>query len=604
MSDTTSDCASGRGSPGSEEGARRIPAVAEAKKFVVLKFGGTSVSFSKTWAQIIQRVRELQEQGFRVMLVLSALSQVTNRLEMCIKEAVEHQEVVSLQVIEATHRRLAKEGGLDASCLKGVLEKINELSELLQGVAMIGEVSPRLQARICSYGEAMSTLIAVQILKHAGIHSAMFVSGDLLTTTMPLNANDNDKYLNANVFPRCDPLWAEEVLESKIGISDVCVTQGFVVKNPKGENCLLGRGGSDTSGSLLAAMVNAHHLEIWTDVYGMFSGDPRRMPHARLIQRISSREALELATAGAKVLHPRCITPAAMFGIPIEIRNTMDPSSEFTLITVDDFCKPWFQGATTQRNSGKLNLRSGSPLQVSPRNSIRAGSPVNESSPTTPAGGNMGGMGMRRMTSTDLRKLDKRAPSFCGVVAQTGCVLVSLTTMEMWGASGFLAKCFKPFDNYQVSVDHVATSQSGVSVTVSHVPGGLEGDAWIGVMEELRELGEVEVTENVAVVTVVGRRIREKLPDLGKSMENFAQVEVLMVSASSEDVAMSFVVMEKKAQDLVEVLHHCLIPVHGGDQMFGPTWQAIEARTQTRRESMDEKAAQEAALMALESLRT
>jgi len=130
----------GRGSPGSEEGARRIPAVAEAKKFVVLKFGGTSVSFSKTWAQIIQRVRELQEQGFRVMLVLSALSQVTNRLEMCIKEAVEHQEVVSLQVIEATHRRLAKESGLDASCLKGVLEKINELSELLQGVAMIGSI--------------------------------------------------------------------------------------------------------------------------------------------------------------------------------------------------------------------------------------------------------------------------------------------------------------------------------------------------------------------------------------------------------------------------------------------------------------------------------
>jgi aspartate kinase len=84
-------------------------------------------------------------------------------------------------------------------------------------------------------------------------------------------------------------------------------TQGFVAKNHKGESCLLGRGGSDTSGSLLAAMVAAHHLEIWTDVYGMFSGDPRRMPHARLIQRLSSREALELATSGAKVLHLLCI---------------------------------------------------------------------------------------------------------------------------------------------------------------------------------------------------------------------------------------------------------------------------------------------------------
>ena len=117
-------------------------------------------------------------------------------------------------------------------------------------------------------------------------------------------------------------------------------------------------------------MVAAHHLEIWTDVYGMFSGDPRRMPHARLIQTIGSREALELATSGAKVLHPRCITPAAMFGIPIEIRNTMDPSSEFTRITVDDFYKPADAVAEQQRNSLSASSSSGkltSPRHASPR---------------------------------------------------------------------------------------------------------------------------------------------------------------------------------------------------------------------------------------------
>lgn len=577
----------------------------------MLKFGGTSVSFARTWEQIVQRVRELLAEGFRVMLVLSALSQVTNRLEKCIQEAVAGQELLSLQFIEETHRRLAKEVGLDANCLKGVAEKIAELGEIFQGVTMIGEVSPRLQARICSYGEMMSTLMAVQILRFHGIHSALFTSGDLLTTSMPLNANDTDKYLNANVFPRCQPEWAEEVLEKSCGVSDVVVTQGFVAKNPKGENCLLGRGGSDTSGSLLSAMVQAHHLEIWTDVYGMFSGDPRRMPHARLIQRISSREALELATSGAKVLHPRCITPAAMFGIPIEIRNTMDPSSEFTLITVDDYCKTVEHGGAMpgQRTSGKFgSFRAGSPSQTSPRQgSLRSGSPVNEmTTPTDKMGMGMG-MGMRRMTATDLAKLDTRSPSFCGVVAQHGCVLLTLTTMEMWGASGFLAKAFQPFDQFQISVDHVATSQSGISVTVSHVPGGMEGDAWAGMMEMLREFGEVEVTADVAVVTVVGRRIRQKLPELGKSMSHFEQVEVLMMSASSEDVAMSFVVSEKKAQDLVEVLHHSLIPVQGGDQMFGPTWQAIKNRAAQRRESMDEnseKEAADAALLALQNLRT
>ena len=149
---TVTDMPTGRGSPGSEDGIKRIDSIAEGTKFVVLKFGGTSVSFSKTWAQIIQRVRELQEQGFRVMLVLSALSQVTNRLEMCIQEAVAHEELVSLQFIEDTHRRLAKEEGMDASCLKGVLEKISELSDLLQGVAMIGRIHDLIASfYICAY---------------------------------------------------------------------------------------------------------------------------------------------------------------------------------------------------------------------------------------------------------------------------------------------------------------------------------------------------------------------------------------------------------------------------------------------------------------------
>ena len=230
---------------------------------------------------------------------------------------------------------------------------------------------------------------------------------------------------------------------------------------------------------------------------------------------------------------------------------------------------------------------------------IRSGSPVSggleSMAPNT-------GMGMRRMTASDLREMDKRESTFCGVVAQDRCVLITLTTMEMWGASGFLARCFQPFSNYQISVDHVATSQSGVSVTVSHVPGGLEGDIWAGVIEELRDLGEVEVTANVSVVTVVGRRIREKLPDLGKSMEHLAQVEVLMMSASSENVAVSFVVLQNKAQDLVEVLHHCLIPIHGGDEMFGPTYQHIKARDAQRRRSMDEEEAKDSAIKALQSL--
>eukprot|EP00960_Hanusia_phi_P068980 766978-Hanusia_phi.AAC.2 len=433
--------------------------------------------------------------------------------------------------------RLAKECGLEASALRDVTERISELGDLLQGLSMIQEVSPKLQARICSYGEQMSTRLAVQILKHNNIKASLIQSGDLLLTDTPLNAQDTDKYLNANVFPKCDPIWAENVIESKVGPADVIVTQGFVAKNVKGESCLLGRGGSDTSGSLFAALVAAHHLEIWTDVYGMFSGDPRKMPHARLIQRISSREAQELATSGAKVLHPRCIAPAAMYGVPIEIHNTMDPDSEYTVITVDDFCKPCEEKNGLPKKEVQPSA-SRSPLSQSPFASPRNGSSAHGWNSTGPKSS---GMGIRRMTHNDLTELDTRPPAFAGVVAQPGCVMLTLTTMEMWGATGFLYRCFAPFHDFSISVDHVATSQSGISVTTSHIPGGVEGDAFKGLMVALEELGaagsacwcwltcgagEVEVCYHVAVVTVVGRRIRERLPDLGKAMSAFEGMQV------------------------------------------------------------------------------
>ena len=379
---------------------------------------------------------------------------------------------------------------MESSALREVTERITELGDLLQGLSMIQEVSPKLQARICSYGEQMSTRLAIQILKHNNIKASLVQSGDLLVTDTHLTAPDTDKYLNANVFPKCDPVWAESVIESKVGPVDVIVTQGFVAKNAKGESCLPGRGGSDTSGSLFAALVSAHHLEIWTDVYGMFSGDPRKMPHARLIQRISSREAQELATSGAKVLHPRCIAPAAMYGVPIEIRNTMDPDSEYTVITVDDFCKP-----CEDKNGGMKkdaqNSASRSPLSQSPFASPRNGPSAlgwNSAGPKT------SGMGIRRMTHNDLTELDTRPPAFAGVVAQPGCVMLTLTTMEMWGATGFLYRCFAPFHDFSISVDHVATSQSGISVTTSHIPGGIEGDAFKGLMQALEELGATRST--------------------------------------------------------------------------------------------------------------
>ena len=342
----------------------------------------------------------------------------------------------------------------------------------------------------------------------------------------------------------------------------------------------------------------------------MFSGDPRKMPHARLILRISSREAQELATSGAKVLHPRCIAPAALAGIPIEIRNTMDPGSEYTLITVDDYAtdEPPVHDDLPDAGLSDGTSSRGSSTQASPRGPMGSSLPVGLSESTRQPSGGLGltpgkGMGMRRKTHNDLKMLTSTS-SLCGVVQQSGCIVLSLTTMEMWGTYGFLGKCFAPFMDHGISVDHVATSQSGVSVTISYVPGGPDGDAFQGLIKDLRELGTVEWQPHCSVVTVVGNRISKHLPDLGRAMQKLKDVEVLMVSASSEDVAMSFVVREKAAQHLVEVFHHELIPVRGGDAMFGSTFKQLIDVNVERHHSLDLAEAEKAAHEALQALQS
>merc|ERR1719161_3007715 len=114
------------------------------------------------------------------------------------------------------------------------------------------------------------------------------------------------------------------------------ITQGFIGSNAKNYTCLLGRGGSDTSGALFAALLGAARLEIWTDVHGLFTSDPRHVSHTRLIRITNYRVAQELASMGAKVLHPRCLVPASWANPPVEIHNTGDPQGPFTRISGDN----------------------------------------------------------------------------------------------------------------------------------------------------------------------------------------------------------------------------------------------------------------------------
>lgn len=320
--------------------------------------------------------------------------------------------------------------------------------------------------------------------------------------------NEHSHFLDARIDATHDPGQAERLASGH----DVVLTQGFIAGTPDGQTCLLGRGGSDTSGALFAALLGAQELEIWTDVPGMFTADPRLVPVARLIRRIGYREAQELAALGAKVLHPRCLAPLRASGIPLSIRSTADPDAE----------------------------------------------------------------------GTRIEATEEDHPAVTAVTCRSGVTLLSLSSLDMWGRSGFLARVFAPFDELGVSIDLVATSQSSIGMTLDDLPGGTDGPTFRRLLDRLEPMGDVKVIHPCAVVSIVGRRIRSALHELGPAMSVFHERPVHLVSDSAEDLNLSFVVDEKDAHSLVSRLHGHLFGAQGGGPRFGQTWEMLTGRERAR----------------------
>ncbi|HEX6199481.1 MAG TPA: aspartate kinase, partial [Thermoanaerobaculia bacterium] len=191
-------------------------------------------------------------------------------------------------------------------------------------------MTPRLRARVMSAGELLSTRLGAAWLARRGIPTSWQDARDLLRARPEPHAPPERQYLSATCDHEGDP-----ELDARLRRlpERVVLTQGFLARLPNGDTALLGRGGSDTAAAYLAAKLGAEHLEIWTDVPGLFTTNPRDVPEARLLLHLSYGEAGELASKGAKVLHPRCIRPAQARGIPIHVRCTPQPELLGTVIS-------------------------------------------------------------------------------------------------------------------------------------------------------------------------------------------------------------------------------------------------------------------------------
>lgn len=292
----------------------------------VLKFGGTSVANAENISKVVAIVKESITKD-KTIVVVSALGGVTDLLLNAAALAADGNESYKdkLTVIEQRHLETVKQlipVAQQSHLLSLVKKSCNEIEDICNGIFLLGELTPRTKDRISSYGELISSQIIAAKFNSDGIAATWKDSRELVLTNSTFTAAEVD-YTATNQK-------VNDYFQSQP--SSLFILPGFVATDKNGVTTTLGRGGSDFTAAIIASGVKANVLEIWTDVSGMMTADPRLTNNARIIPHISYQEAMELSHFGAKVIYPPTIQPVMSLGIPVWIKNTFVPTDEGTLI--------------------------------------------------------------------------------------------------------------------------------------------------------------------------------------------------------------------------------------------------------------------------------
>ena len=306
---------------------------------IVCKFGGTSVGDAPAIARtaaIIAGRRDRQP-----VVVVSALGGATNTLLQIAEQSAKGQLIGALSAVESLRDRHLKQteallGDDAAACtdISGELSAMfDELAALAEALKTLGDLTPRSLDAIASLGEQLSSVLVVAAFRAHGLPAEHVDARQVMIT--------DAQYTRAEPQPDAIAEAAQRLIMPMVRAGSIPVMGGFIGSAlGTGVTTTLGRGGSDYSASLVGAALQAEAIEIWTDVDGMLTADPRVVPDAKLIERIGFEEASELASFGAKVLHPNTIAPAVMRGIPVWVLNSARPEGTGTLITFDSPRRP------------------------------------------------------------------------------------------------------------------------------------------------------------------------------------------------------------------------------------------------------------------------
>ncbi len=471
--------------------------------WIVLKFGGTSVSARHRWDNIGRIARDSRREGARVLIVVSALSGVTDALKGISESTDAADRATRAAALVDRHLSFCASLGLAPPApLSAGLQRLQALLDDVRAPAR----ALSWQAELLGLGEALSSAIGAAYLSATVLPVGWIDARDWLTASSPPNSTEWSRYLSASCETRPSPAAAAALAEA----GEVLITQGFIARSINGEPVILGRGGSDTSASLFGALLGARRVEIWTDVPGMFTANPRRVPQARLLRRLDYDEAQEIATTGAKVLHPRCIAPCREHGVPLAIRDTERPALPGTQIAAAGLDVP---------------------------------------------------------------------PCVKAISARSGITLVSMESVGMWQQVGFLADVFGLFKKHGLSVDLIGSAETNVTVSLDPSENLINDDTLQRLTADLAAVCRVKVIAPCAAITLVGRGIRALLHRLSPVLAELGEERVHLISQSSNNLNLTFVVDEALAEDFVPRAHALLLKagVIAADDatLYGPSWQAL-----------------------------
>lgn len=477
-------CARGSAIVEKNETARENAEGNEKQLSVVMKFGGSSVASAERMREVAELILTFPEE--RPVIVLSAMGKTTNKLLMAGEKAVccgvsSAADIEELSFIKELHLKTVDELGLDRSIIAGLL---NDLEQLLKGIAMMKELTLRTRDHLVSFGERMCTRIFAAHLNKIGTKARQYDAFDIGFIT-------TDDFTNADILEATYPSVAKRLHGDWVCDPAIPIVTGFLGKGWK--SCAvttLGRGGSDLTATTIGKALGLREIQVWKDVDGVLTCDPKICPNATPVPYLTFDEAAELAYFGAQVLHPQSMRPAREGDIPVRVKNSYNPQAPGTLITKT-----------------------------------------------------------RDMTGAILTS----------IVLKSNITMLDIVSTRMLGQYGFLAKVFSTFDELDISVDCVATSEVSISLTLD--PSKLWSRELIQqeldhVVEELEKIAVVNLLQHRSIISLIGN-VQHSSLILEKAFNVFRKnkINVQMISQGASKVNISLVVHDSEARRCVRALH-------------------------------------------------